>query len=84
LRVIVKAEARKFGDAKLLAKDALGIIALKNPSSRRDSLRRHLRGAMSSPFRRVAVAGEAKFPWAQQLEFVAQSSSAPLPENSVA
>jgi len=38
LRVIVKAEARKFGDAKLLAKDALRHNrAEKTQSSRRDS-----------------------------------------------
>src|SRR6267378_2081145 len=31
LRVIVEAETREFGDAKLFAQDALGVVALKNP-----------------------------------------------------
>ena len=31
LQVIVEAEAGKFGDAKLFAEDAFGVVALKNP-----------------------------------------------------
>ncbi len=31
LQVIVEAEAGKFGDAELFAKDAFGVVALKNP-----------------------------------------------------
>src|ERR1700730_10279632 len=31
LRVLVEAKTREFGNAKLFAKDALGVVVLKNP-----------------------------------------------------
>ena len=73
LRVIVKAEPREFGNAKLFAQDALGIVALKNPIF---EPRFHSANAFEERclcrFEKLLRPGKQSFPRAQQLEFVAE------------
>src|SRR5215467_3906624 len=73
MAVAVKAEAGEFDYAKLLAQDAIGVVALKGPfvntafHAARAIEQRVFRG-----FKELRGPGEKSFARAQQLEFVAQ------------
>src|SRR5260370_34758001 len=74
LQMIVEAEAREFDDAKLFAQDALGIVALKDPSldagfhATQAFQKRSLGG-----FEKLLRPGKQSFPRAKQLQLVAKS-----------
>ncbi len=74
LRVIVKAESREFGDAKLFAQDARGIVALKDPIFEAGF---HAANTFQERwycrFEKLLRPGKQSLPRAEQLEFVAKS-----------
>src|ERR1700687_2851411 len=74
LRVIVEAETREFGNAKLLAKNALGVVALKDPIFEAGF---HATNAFQERclcrFEKLLRPRKQSFPRAEQLKFVAKS-----------
>jgi len=72
--VIVEAETREFGDSKLFAQDALGIVSLKDPIFEAGFHATHaFQERCLRRFEKLLRPGEQSFPWAKQLKFVAKS-----------
>src|SRR6266850_545555 len=73
LQVIVEAKASKFGDAKLFAEDAFGVVALKNPIL---EARFHAAGAFEERglgrFEKLLGPGKQRFPRVKQLQLVTE------------
>src|SRR5260370_23381145 len=73
LRMIVEAEAREFGDAKLFAQNTLRVVALKNPIFEAGF---HPSNTFQERclcrFEKLLWPGKQRFPRTKQLEFVAK------------
>ena len=71
--MIVETKAGEFGDAKLFAEDALGVVGVEDPifdtgfDAARAIEERGFRG-----FEKLLWAGEKGFAWTDKLEFIAE------------